>query len=60
MLGISGLITQFAYLQAAAERKDKQCCLWTLVDMLRLVCCMTNEAGLETVLSAAFSLKHEY
>ena len=27
--------------------------------MLRLVCCMTSEAGLETVLSAVFSLKHE-
>ena len=53
------MITQFAYLQAAAERKDKQCYLWTLVNMLRLVCCMTDEAGLETVLSAASSLKHE-
>ena len=52
-------ITQLAYLQAAAERKDKQCYLWTLVNILRLVCCMTSEAGLETVLSAAFSLKHE-
>ena len=27
--------------------------------MLRLVCYMANEAGLETVLSAAYSLKHE-
>ena len=27
--------------------------------MLRLVFCMANEAGLETVLSAAYSLKHE-
>ena len=53
------MITQFVYLQAAAERKDKQCYLWTLVNILRLVCCMTSEAGLETVLSAAFSLKHE-
>ena len=29
------------------------------MNILRLVCCMTGEAGLETVLSAAFSLKHE-
>ena len=46
--------TQFAYLQAAAERNDKHCYLWCLVNILRLMCCMTNEAGLETVLSAAF------
>ena len=46
------MITQFAYLQAAAERKEKQCYLWTLVNILRLVCCMTSEAGLETILSA--------
>ena len=51
--------TQFAYLRGAAERKDKHCYLWCLMNILRLVCCMTNEAGLETVLSAAFSLKHE-
>ena len=51
--------TQFAYLREAAERKDKHCYLWCLVNILRLMCCMTNEAGLETVLSAAFSLKHE-
>ena len=30
-----------------------------LVNLLRLVCYMTREAGLESVLSAAFSLKHE-
>ena len=30
-----------------------------LVILLRLLCCMTNEAGLASVLSAAFSLKHE-
>ena len=53
------MITQFAYLQAAAERRDRHWYLWTLVNMLRLVCCMANEAGLETVLSAAYSLKHE-
>ena len=53
------MITQFAYLQAAAGQRDRHCYLWTLVNMLRLVCCMANEAGLETVLSAAYSLKHE-
>ena len=49
------MITQFAYLQAAAERRDRHCYLWTLVNMLRLVCCTANEAGLETVLAAAYS-----
>ena len=29
------------------------------MNMLRLVFCMANEAGLGTVLSAAYSLKHE-
>ena len=53
------MLSQFQYLQAAAERNDRHCYLWTLVNMLRLVFCMTNEAGLETVLSAAYSLKHE-
>ena len=52
-------MTQFAYLQSAAERRDKHCYLWCLANILRLVCCMTNEAGMETVMSAAFSLKHE-
>ena len=53
------MITQFAYLQAAADRRDRHCYPWTLVNMLRLVCCMANEAGLETILSAAYYLKHE-
>ena len=44
------MLTQFQYLQAAAERRDRHCYLWTLVNMLRLVFCMANEAGLETVL----------
>ena len=52
-------MTQFAHLQSAAEKRDKHCYLWTLVNILRLVCCMANEAGLGTVLSAALSLKHE-
>ena len=29
-----------------------------LADVLYLVCNLTQEAGLETILSAAFSLKH--
>ena len=40
-------------------RNDRHCYLWSLVNMFRLVFCMANEAGLETVLSAAYSLKHE-
>ena len=46
------MMTQFAYLQSAAERRDKHCYLWCLVNIRRLACCMTNEAGMETVLSA--------
>ena len=53
------MLTQFQDLQAAAERNDRHCYLCTLVNILRLVFCMANEAGLETVLSAAYSLKHE-
>ena len=53
------MLTHFQYLQAAAEGNDRHCYLWTLAHMLRLVCCMANEAGLETVLSAAYSLNHE-
>ena len=53
------MMTQFAYLQSAAEKRDKHCYLWTLVNILRVVCCMASETGLETVQSAAFSLKHE-
>ena len=49
------MLTYFQYLQAAAERSDRHCYLWTLVNMLRSVCCMANEADLETVLSAAYS-----
>ena len=50
--------TQFAYLREAAQHKDKEAYLLCLVNLLRLLCCMTK-AGLESVLSAAFSLKHE-
>ena len=53
------MLTQFQYLQAAAERNDRHWYLWTLTNILRLVFSMANEAGLESVLSAAYSLKHE-
>ena len=53
------MLSQFQCLQASSERNDRHCYLWTLVNMLGLVFCMANEAGLETVLSAAYSLKHE-
>ena len=53
------MLTQFQYLQAAAERNDRHWYLWTLTNILRLVFNMANEAGLESVLSAAYSLKHE-
>ena len=53
------MLTQFQYLQAPAERNDRHCYLWTLTNILRLVFSMANEAGLETVLSAAYSLKHD-
>ena len=52
-------VTQFQYLQAAAERNDHHWYLWTLTNILRLVFSMANEAGLESVLSAAYALKHE-
>ena len=48
-----------AYLREAVSNKEKEGYLLCLVNLLRLVCCMTNEAGLESVLSAALSLKHE-
>ena len=41
-----------------AESNDRHGYLWTLTNMLRLTFHMANEAGLETVLSAAYSLKH--
>ena len=53
------MLTQFQSLQAAAERNDRHWYLWTLTNILWLVFNMANEAGLESVLSAAYSLKHE-
>ena len=41
-----------------AESNDRHGHLWTLTNMLRLTFHMANEAGLETLLFAAYSLKH--
>ena len=51
--------TQFTYLQEASKNKDKENYLLSLVNLLRLVCWMAQKVGLESVLSAAFSVKHE-
>ena len=53
------MLTQFQSLQAAAERNDRHWYFWTLTNILRLVFNMANEAGLESVLSADYTLKHE-
>ena len=42
----------------AAKDKNREAYLFGLVHLLHLVCNMMQEAGLESVLSAAFSLKH--
>ena len=42
----------------AAKDKNWRNFLLELVDVLYLICNLTQEAGLETVMSAAFSLKH--
>ena len=52
------MLSHFQALMYHAESNDRQGYLWTLTNMLRLVFHMANEAGLETVLSAAYSLKH--
>ena len=48
----------FQALLSHAETNDRHGYLWTLTNILRLVFNLANEAGLETVLSAAYSLKH--
>ena len=52
------MLSYFQALMYHAESNDRHGYLWTLTSSLRLVCNMANEAGLETVLSAAYSLKH--
>ena len=52
------MLSQFQALLAHAERNDRHGYLWTLTNILGLVFNMANEAGLESVLSAAYSLKH--
>ena len=54
----SRMLSQFQALQAHAETIDRHGYPWTLTNILRLVFNMANEAGLEIVLSAAYSLKH--
>ena len=52
------MLSLFQALMVHAESSDRHGYLWTLTNILRLVFNMANEAGLETVLSAAYSLKH--
>ena len=52
------MLSQFQALLSHAEGNDRHGYLWTLTNILRLVFNMVNEAGLESVLSAAYSLKH--
>ena len=52
-------LTQLEVLMEASKNKDEECYLLSLVNLLRLVCCVAKEAGLESVLFAAFSLKYE-
>ena len=52
------MLSLFQALRYHAESNDRHGYLWTLTNTLRLICQMANEAGLETVLSAAYSLKH--
>ena len=52
------MLSLFQALMHHAESNDRHGYLWTLTNVLRLVFHMANEAGLETVLSAAYSLKH--
>ena len=52
------MLSLFQALLYHAESNDRHGYLWTLTNTLRLIFHMANEAGLETVLSAAYSLKH--
>ena len=52
------MLSLFQALIYHAESNDRHGYLWTLTSTLRLIFHMANEAGLETVLSAAYSLKH--
>ena len=52
------MLSLFPALMMHAETNDRHGYLWTLTNILRLIFHMVNEAGLGTVLSAAYSLKH--
>ena len=52
-------LAQFTCLEESARLSDKENDLLSLVNLIPLVCWMAKEAGMETILSAAFSRKHE-
>ena len=52
------MIGYFQAMLSHAESNDRHGYLWTLTNMLRLVCIMANEVELAPILSAACSLKH--
>ena len=52
------MIGYFQAMLYHAENNDRHGYLWTLTNMFRLLCVMTNEASLASVVSAACSLKH--
>ena len=51
------ILEQLGEMTDAAKNKEPRVYLLGLVNLLCLVCNMTQEAGVESVLSAAFSLK---
>ena len=52
------MLSQFQALLSHDETNDRHGHLWTLTNILRLMFNLASEAGLETILSAAYSLKH--
>ena len=54
------ILKEFDDLNDAAKDKNWGKYLLGLADVLYLACNLTQEAGLETVLSAAFSLQHRH
>ena len=54
----SRILEQLGEMTDAAKDKNREAYLLGLLNLLHVVCNMTQEAGLEPALSAAFSLKH--
>ena len=54
------MLSQFQALLSHAEGNDRHGYLWTLTNILRLVFNMANEAGLESVLSAAYHWEDQF